>query len=189
MNENETIVETTPATEPEVNHKASSPKKAAKKAKAKKAHAPSTITGSQYRVLKATIGKALSRKKISERAFNGNSVNFAPIVTPLIEAKLLKTDELDIDGKKETTFTCTALGKKIVENGPPARATKAEHQPLPKVGGSFTKTYKGKEIKVTVLAEGFKVGNKTYSSLTAAAQGVRDSEAPINGWAFFGLTK
>lgn len=196
MSETETAVETAPATE--ANHKPTKVAKPKAKPKAKKAKPAlsSGITGAQYRVLKATVGKALTRKRIAEKAFNGNSVNFVPIITPLVKAKLLKEDNLGVDerGKPtgnpaETVFTCTALGKKVVDNGPPARATKAEHQSLPKVGGSFTKTYKGKDVKVTVVADGFRVSNKTYSSLTAAAQGVRGSDASINGWVFFGLTK
>jgi SPP1 gp7 family putative phage head morphogenesis protein len=62
-------------------------------------------------------------------------------------------------------------------------------QPHPPVGGTFEKTYKGQKIKVEVTHDGYKIGDKVHKSLTAAAKAVRGTDTPINGWAFFGLTK
>lgn len=162
-----------------------------------KTKSASVITGAQYRALKAISGKhPLTRRGIAEAAFGGNSINFVPILDPMVKAKLVKVIELGSDPEmpdvaRETLFHATAAGKKIASGpAPVTRTSSAEHQPLPKAGGTFTKTYKGKEYKVTVQADGtFKVGGKSYTSLTAAAKGVRGSEQEVNGWAFFGLTK
>ena len=164
------------------------------KPKAKATAKPSangSITGVQHRVLKALAAKgAMTRGKIMIAAFKGNSVNMKPILDPLIKSKLVSEKEIDIDGKVETAFLATPAGRKTAKNAPPARTRgEAQHKSLPKVGGTFTKEYKGKTITVKVLADGFQVGSKKYTSLTAAAKGVRGSDNEINGWAFFGLTK
>ena len=177
--------------------------KAAKKPAAKstpKAKPANGITGVQYRALKV-IAKApngLSRKQIAEKAFNGNSVNFVPILDPLVKAKLVKVIELGGDPKtpdvaKETLFEATAAGRKVAAGAPPVTARgrgEASHASLPKAGGVITKTYLGKEYKVKVEADGtFRYAGKPYTSLTAAAKAIRGSEQEVNGWAFFGLVK
>jgi hypothetical protein len=62
-------------------------------------------------------------------------------------------------------------------------------QVLPPVGGSFEKVYKGQTFKVEVVHGGFKIGDKTYGSLTSAAKAVKGSDTAVNGWAFFGVSK
>ena len=57
-----------------------------------------------------------------------------------------------------------------------------------KEGTIITKEYKGKEIKVTATTDGFKHGNKNYSSLTQIAKDVTGADS-INGPKFFGLVK
>lgn len=149
-----------------------------------------TITNAQHKVLKAISASALPRKRIAEKCFGGNSVNFVPILGPLVAAKLVKPSELDIDGRTEEAFKATAAGVKLAKGPAPVTARNGDtHQPLPKVGGTITKTYLGKEVMVKVTADGFQFKNKTYTSLTAAAKAVRGSDQEVNGWAFFGLTK
>lgn len=148
------------------------------------------LKNSQIKALKAIAGKpAITRKQLSTVAFGGNSVNFVPILEPMVKAKLISQKELDIDGKKEITFSATAAGVALSKKVVPADRGAAKHEALPKVGGSFTKNYKGKDFTIKVVAEGFKIGATTYPSLTAAAQAIRDSKSAINGWAFFGLVK
>jgi hypothetical protein len=67
------------------------------------------------------------------------------------------------------------------------KTPRTTHVELPPVGGSFVKEYKEKKITVKVVKDGFKVGTKTYASLTAAAKAVRGNDTAVNGWAFFGL--
>lgn len=148
------------------------------------------MTGLMHRVLNAVAAKPLSRKLIQEKEFGGNSVNLAVAIRPLIAMKLVKTTEVDVDGKKEELITITAAGKKAAKAAPPATArASADHLSLPKVGGTIVKTYLGKEYTVKVTADGFAYKGKTYGSLTAAAKVVRGSDQEVNGWAFFGLVK
>lgn len=156
---------------------------AATKAKPK---ASTGITGTQYRVLKACVKKPLTRKALSTDEFNGNSINFVPILTPLIEAKLLKQQDLDVDGAKEIVFQTTALGKKVVDKGPPATTRTANHESIP---ATIKKTYLGKDYEVKHKGGKFYLGGKEYTSLTAVAKVIRKSDQEVNGWAFFALVK
>lgn len=153
-----------------------------------------TLNNAQIKTLRALeAAKApMTRRQIAEAAFGGNSVNFAPILKPMVDAKppLIKQADLDIDGKVEVVFTITASGSKAAKAGPQDLSRGAgKHANLPKVGGVIEKTYLGKAHKITVVEDGFRYQNKTYPSLTATAQAVRGSDAAINGWAFFGLVK
>lgn len=58
---------------------------------------------------------------------------------------------------------------------------------LPKVGTTIEREYKGKKLHVTVEADGFTFGGKSYRSLSALAKHITGQI--INGFAFFGLTK
>jgi len=57
---------------------------------------------------------------------------------------------------------------------------------LPAIGSKLTRTYKGREIVVEVLKDGFRYEGATYSSLTAIAKKATGYKA-ISGPAFFGL--
>ena len=142
----------------------------------------------QHRVLNALAKSrgSLSRKRLAEKAFNGNSVNLKKVLDPLVSRGLVASKELDIDGKVEISFEVTPAGQQEAKNPP---AASASHKSLPKIGGTFEKVYKGKTIVVSVVADGFKVGQKTFSSLSATAKHVRGLDQEVNGWLFFGLVK
>lgn len=57
---------------------------------------------------------------------------------------------------------------------------------LPKVGTALQREYKGKKLHVTVEADGFAFGGKSYKSLSALAQHITGAKA-INGFLFFQL--
>lgn len=62
------------------------------------------------------------------------------------------------------------------------------------VGATYRKSFGGQTHTVEVTPNGFKVTNASgvsthYSSLSAAAQGVRGNNASVNGWAFFNISK
>ena len=63
--------------------------------------------------------------------------------------------------------TTTKKGAK----GTPAtpRATRSRDPRLPAPGTTITRIYKGKELRLTVLDDGFRFEGETYRSLTAAA--------------------
>ena len=163
-----------------------------------KAAANGYLNKSQLRVLRSLekqgclpqAGKTVSRKQIIDDAFNGNSINMVPILDPMIANKYITKKVINGDAGKVDTFALTAAGKKASQAAPADLSRGAgSHESLPKVGGSFTKIYKGTEVKVTVTKDGFQIGKETYPSLTAAAKAVRGTDSEINGWAFFGLVK
>jgi hypothetical protein len=55
------------------------------------------------------------------------------------------------------------------------------------VGTVITKTYKGRDLTLTIRAEGFEVEGKVYKSLSAAAKDIAGCN--WNGYVFFGLKK
>ena len=57
---------------------------------------------------------------------------------------------------------------------------------LPKIGTTIERVYKGKKLLVTVEADGFTFGGKSYKSLSALAQYITGSTA-INGFLFWQL--
>ncbi len=57
---------------------------------------------------------------------------------------------------------------------------------LPKVGTALQREYKGKKLQVTVEADGFTFGGKSYKSLSSLAQHITGSKA-VNGFLFFRL--
>jgi len=66
--------------------------------------------------------------------------------------------------------------------------TKARDPRLPAAGTTLTRTYKGKELKVAVLEEGFRFEGEEFRSLSALASRITGA-ASINGVLWFGLTK
>ncbi len=58
---------------------------------------------------------------------------------------------------------------------------------LPSPGTVLTRQYKGHEIRVVVLDDGFEWEGRRYGSLSAVARAVTGQK--WNGWLFFGLTK
>ena len=65
---------------------------------------------------------------------------------------------------------------------PPARDPR-----LPKPGTVLTRRYKGVELRVHVLEDGFRYDGQLYSSLSAVAKAITGSHC--NGFQFFELTK
>ncbi len=58
---------------------------------------------------------------------------------------------------------------------------------LPPPGSVLTRPYKGAEVRVTVLLDGFEYEGAHYGSLSAVAKAVTGSHT--NGFLFFGLTR
>ena len=76
--------------------------------------------------------------------------------------------------KKQTTKpagkargTTTKKGAKPMPATP--RATRARDPRLPVPGTTITRTFRGRELRLTVLDEGFRFEGETYRSLTATA--------------------
>src|SRR5262245_30573684 len=70
---------------------------------------------------------------------------------------------------------------------PPPAGTPAPHDPrLPPPGSLLTRPYKGRQLQVQVLADGFAFEGRVYRSLSAVAKAVTGSHC--NGFLFFRLT-
>jgi len=67
-----------------------------------------------------------------------------------------------------------------------AAATRTRDARLPEPGTTLTRTYKGREIRVAVLADGFRYDGETFRSLTGVALKVTGYPA-ISGPLFFKL--
>ena len=67
------------------------------------------------------------------------------------------------------------------------RATKIRDINMPTTGTVLTRIYKGTEIRVVTLDDGFEYDGRVYGSLTAVAKAVTVQH--WNGRLFFGLTK
>jgi hypothetical protein len=69
----------------------------------------------------------------------------------------------------------------------PARKARKANPLLPPVGSKITRTFKGREIEVTVTEDGLKYEGETYRSLSGLARTITGYPA-ISGPAFFHLT-
>jgi hypothetical protein len=69
-----------------------------------------------------------------------------------------------------------------------ARKIEAPRDPrLPAPGAILTRRYKGTDVHVTVLSDGFEYGGETFRSLSAVAK--RISGTHVNGFVWFGLAE
>jgi hypothetical protein len=75
--------------------------------------------------------------------------------------------------------------KPRVEANPPRPAPAKRDRRLPPPGSTITRRYKGKQLEVKVLADGFEHDGTVHRSLSAVAKAITGSH--LNGLAFFGL--
>jgi len=90
---------------------------------------------------------------------------------------------------KKQTKSKKAGSSRKAEKPTAAKAprTKERDPRLPAAGTTLTRTYKGKELKVAVLEDGFRFEGEEYRSLSALASHITGA-ASINGVLWFGLT-
>ena len=68
------------------------------------------------------------------------------------------------------------------------RGTDADASPdnrLPEIGDALVRLYKGRQVRVVVLEDGFEYDGQRYKSLSAVAKAI--SGTHCNGFRFFGL--
>lgn len=90
--------------------------------------------------------------------------------------------------KKSATKTMPAKSKRATAEPKPTKAARPRDPRIPAPGTEMVRPYKGKDIRVQVLDEGFRWEGTEYRSLTAVARAVTGYRA-ISGPAFFRLTK
>jgi hypothetical protein len=78
------------------------------------------------------------------------------------------------------------MTKQATKKAAKKTAVKKGPKPGPKAGTVLRRTYKEKDYEVTATADGFRMGGKDYTSLTALAKEITGYKA-INGRAFFGV--
>ncbi|HEV2293856.1 MAG TPA: DUF2924 domain-containing protein [Tepidisphaeraceae bacterium] len=104
----------------------------------------------------------------------------------LSERARRRAEELARDADIRTTIP---RPPKVAVNAPVRTTTlklPTPHDRLPIPGTLLTRTYRGKHVAVTVLADGFDYEGQVYRSLSAVAKVVTGSH--WNGHLFFGLT-
>ena len=82
--------------------------------------------------------------------------------------------------KRRTTKARSKAARATAKTATRPRAT------APNTGSTLTRTFKGKEIRVEVTADGYRHAGTTYKSLTALAKVVTGYKA-ISGPRFFGI--
>jgi hypothetical protein len=104
----------------------------------------------------------------------------------LTERAKRRAEELARDSDIRTTIP----RHREIENGGVGRTVKlaspTTHDRLPIPGTVLTRKYRGQQVEVKVLADGFEHEGQTYRSLSAVAKVVTGSH--WNGLLFFGLT-
>ena len=93
--------------------------------------------------------------------------------------------------KKQTTKKPAGKARKTPKTAARTAAapTAKDRDPrLPPSGATLSRTYKGKEYRVTVLDAGFRFDGKDWRSLTAIARAVTGYPA-ISGPAWFGIAE
>jgi hypothetical protein len=78
-------------------------------------------------------------------------------------------------------------GPTLSERTTVASLTGAKGDAMPPPGTAIIRQYKGEEIRVTVLVDGFEFEGEHYKSLSAVAKTVTGQH--MNGRAFFGIAK
>lgn len=91
-------------------------------------------------------------------------------------------------GKPSKAATRKAPKSAASADAPKTARTRARDPRLPAVGTTIVRPFKGREIRVEVLDDGFRMDGKHYRSLTAAALQATGYPA-VSGPAFFGLTE
>ena len=86
--------------------------------------------------------------------------------------------------KKKTVKNCT---KKTTPNPQKQQPTKPKDPRIPPAGSIISKTYRGQQVEVKVLENGFEYEGKVFKSISRVAMTIVKRQ--ISGYVFFGLIK
>lgn len=106
----------------------------------------------------------------------------------LSERARRRAEELanDADLRLKAPAETKAVPKSAVVRMPAASATRSYDDRIPMPGTVMTREYKGRTLRVTVLADGFEWDGDVFPTLSAVAKAVTGSHT--SGFLFFGLT-
>ena len=123
-------------------------------------------------------------KKINKKCSSKKSISLSAeeISKPVIENHELKTLVSNIETQNPPTEN--------LQNPPnpqEQQATKTKDSRIPPAGSIISKTYRGQQIEVKVLENGFEYKGKVYKSISRVAMTIINRQ--ISGYVFFGLIK
>ena len=124
--------------------------------------------------MKKTDKKCSSKKSISSLA--------EEISKPVIENPEFKTPIINIETQNPPTESFQNL-----PNSQKQQATKPKDLRIPPTGSIISKTYRGQQVEVKVLENGFEYKGKLYKSISRVAMTI--TKRQISGYVFFGLSK
>ncbi len=123
-------------------------------------------------------------KTVARKLQNGDEPESAnkPVALPTLVAKYEKKGRSK-NATKSAKREKTAEPKKSKSKVKPVGGRDPR---LPKAGTTIEREYKGKKLHITVEADSFTFGGKSYKSLSALAAHITGAKA-INGYLFFQL--
>ena len=123
-------------------------------------------------------------KKTNKKFSNKKSISASveKISKPVIENHELKTLVSNIETQNLPSETLQNL-----PNSQKQQATKPKDLRIPPTGSIISKTYRGQQVEVKVLENGFEYKGKVYKSISRVAMTI--SKRQISGYVFFGLIK
>lgn len=123
-------------------------------------------------------------KKINKKCSSKKSISSLAeeISKPVIENPEFKTPIINIETQNPPTETLQNL-----PNSQKQQATKQKDLRILPEGSIISKTYRGQQIEVKVLENGFEYKGKVYKSISRVAMTI--TKRQISGYVFFGLSK
>ena len=123
-------------------------------------------------------------KKTNKKCSNKKSISASveEISKPVIENHELKTLVSNIETQNIPSETLQNL-----PNSQKQQISKPKDLRIPPEGSIISKTYRGQQVEVKVLENGFEYKGKFYKSISRVAMTI--TKRQISGYVFFGLSK
>ena len=123
-------------------------------------------------------------KKINKKCSSKKSISSLAeeISKPVIENPEFKTPIINIETQNPPTENLPNPS-----NLQEQQASKTKDSRIPPVGSIISKTYRGQQVEVKVLENGFEYKGKFYKSISCVAMTI--TKRQISGYVFFGLIK
>lgn len=123
-------------------------------------------------------------KKINKKCSSKKSISASveEISKPVIENPEFKTPIINIETQNPPTENFQNLPKPLER-----QASKPKDLRISLEGSIISKTYRGQQIEVKVLENGFEYKGKFYKSISRVAMTI--TKRQISGYVFFGFSK
>ncbi|MDR0953634.1 MAG: DUF2924 domain-containing protein [Elusimicrobiota bacterium] len=125
----------------------------------------------------------MKRKQIKIKVVQDNKKGFPKdLSAAAIEKAIGKTGDTERTPKNQHNHTASTVGNTIAKE---AKSEKAHDPHIPAINSVITRKYKGEELKIKVLENGFEYKGQAFKSISALA--VHIVGGPISGYVFFKL--